>query len=203
MAEARGYNISYNGTYPKNTTNLTARITEIRDLGADILIGGTYFSDSVLIVETCRALNYTPDAIFTTIGPSDEQFGVSLGNDSLYVWSGVHFHKDLPLARNWTDSYHDAYGSWPDYHAAGGYSICQVLGMAVGSTGSLNNSILADHIRSNTFQTVIGDLDFGADGVPDYGMVTIQWQMVGGTPQSVIVYPTASATVAPVFPMPA
>ncbi len=202
LAEERGYNVIYNETYPAGTPNLTSQITEIKNLGADVLIGGTYFDDSIQMVQTCKKVNYTPEAIFTTIGPADEEFGETLDDDSLYIWTGAHFHRELPASKDWSERYKVKYNRWPDYHAAGGYSICQVLEQSVRATKSTDNTVICDYIHNNTYRTVIGQLNFKQNGLSDYAMLTIQWQPVESIPQNEIVYPLELATNEPIYPMP-
>jgi branched-chain amino acid transport system substrate-binding protein len=44
------------------------------------------------------------------------------------------------------------------------YAQLQVLQQAVTATESLDDARLGDHIRANTFKTVVGDLKFGSNG---------------------------------------
>ena len=44
------------------------------------------------------------------------------------------------------------------------YAAGQILARAVEETKSLDHDKLAAHLRANTFQTVAGDIAFGADG---------------------------------------
>ena len=44
------------------------------------------------------------------------------------------------------------------------YAYMQVLGDAVEAVGSLEQEALADYIRDNTFETIVGPVDFGPNG---------------------------------------
>jgi branched-chain amino acid transport system substrate-binding protein len=44
------------------------------------------------------------------------------------------------------------------------YAEMQILEAAVRAVGSLDDAKLADHLRTNTFQTVVGDIKFGDRG---------------------------------------
>src|SRR4029077_4688542 len=50
------------------------------------------------------------------------------------------------------------------YMAPWAYAQLQVLQQAVEATKSLDDAKLAEHIRTHTFQTVVGDVKFGAKG---------------------------------------
>ena len=44
------------------------------------------------------------------------------------------------------------------------YAYLQILGQAVEDTGSLDQDVLANHIRTSEFDTVVGTVAFGSDG---------------------------------------
>jgi branched-chain amino acid transport system substrate-binding protein len=50
------------------------------------------------------------------------------------------------------------------YMAPWGYAQLQVLGQAIEATKSLEDAKLADYMRSATFKTVVGDIQFGSNG---------------------------------------
>jgi branched-chain amino acid transport system substrate-binding protein len=50
------------------------------------------------------------------------------------------------------------------YLAPWAYAQLQVLQHAIESTGSLDDETLASYMRSRTFSTVVGDIEFGLDG---------------------------------------
>jgi len=59
------------------------------------------------------------------------------------------------------------------------YAELQVLGEAIDGTQSLDQTKLADYIRSHTFQTIVGDVTFGKDGEWSKPRVLeVQWQNI-------------------------
>jgi branched-chain amino acid transport system substrate-binding protein len=81
-------------------------------------------------------------------------------------------------------------GVEPEYHSAGGYACGQVLQQAVEATGSLDNHKLREAVLNMTFDTVMGQLRFGDDGLPVASFPVAQWQ--NGVPE--LVYPDAAKT---------
>jgi branched-chain amino acid transport system substrate-binding protein len=59
------------------------------------------------------------------------------------------------------------------------YADLQVLGEAVSETQSVDQTKLADYIRSHTFKTIVGDVSFGKDGEwAKPRVLEVQWQNV-------------------------
>ena len=62
------------------------------------------------------------------------------------------------------------------------YARMQVLGDAIEATKSLDQQKIADYIRNNTFNTVVGDVKFGKKGEWDKARIlTVQFQNISGT----------------------
>src|SRR5437764_14978748 len=62
-----------------------------------------------------------------------------------------------------------------------GYAYLQVLGQAVEATKGLNDDKLADYVRNNTFQTVVGDVKFGKGGEwAQSRVLQVQFQHIKG-----------------------
>jgi branched-chain amino acid transport system substrate-binding protein len=59
------------------------------------------------------------------------------------------------------------------------YANLQVLGAAVEGAKTLDQTQLADYIRSHPFKTIVGDITFGKDGEwPKPRVLEIQWQNI-------------------------
>ena len=68
------------------------------------------------------------------------------------------------------------------YLAPWAYADLQVLGEAVQGSGGLDQDKIADYIRSHTFKTVVGDVQFGKKGEwAKSRIMTIQFQNITST----------------------
>jgi len=68
------------------------------------------------------------------------------------------------------------------YLAPWAYADLQVLGDAVEGTKSLDQDKIADYIRTHTFKTVIGDVEFGEKGEwKKARLMTVQFQNIAST----------------------
>jgi branched-chain amino acid transport system substrate-binding protein len=67
------------------------------------------------------------------------------------------------------------------YIAPWGYAQLQVLEQAVTATKSLDDDTLADYIRKSTFNTLVGDVTFGAQGEwAESRVLQVQFQHIKG-----------------------
>jgi branched-chain amino acid transport system substrate-binding protein len=96
------------------------------------------------------------------------------------------------MSKKFDTDFRSLYSAVPEYHSAGGYACGQVLHQAVEATGSLDNSKLREAVLSMTFDTVMGQLRYGDDGLPVASFPVAQWQ--DGTPE--LVYPPEAKTAA-------
>jgi len=200
-AEEAGLEVKFFESYPKGTTDFKPILQPFKDENVDIVYGGGYFQDSVLLVKTCKELNYNPMAIWSSVGPGMVDFGDELGTDADIVCCGVHFDVTSPYegVPEFVDEFENRYNKTPGYHAAGAYATCQVLEEAINETESLDQKVLRDYVASHTISTILGNLSWDERGVPAEAMLTIQWQ----DGKTVIVWPPEAKTGEFVFPKPA
>jgi len=200
QAEAMGMQVVLEEKYTAGTTDFTPLIAKAKAAGAEVLFGGTYFPDSVGLVSVSSELNYSPKAMWLSVGPSEPEFGTELGELANYIWCGVHWEPTsrLPGIAEFVARYSARWGRDPDYHAARAYTSCEILQQAVEETGSFDNVVLGEYIRTHTFQTVQGSLKFDETGVPLEAMIQIQWQ----DGQKQVVHPDDAATAQGIYPMP-
>jgi branched-chain amino acid transport system substrate-binding protein len=95
-----------------------------------------------------------------------------------------------PMSRKFDADFRALFGVEPEYHSAGGYACGQVLQQCVEAAGSLDNAALREQALKLTFETVMGPLRYGEDGLPVATFPVAQWQ--NGKPE--IVFPEEAQT---------
>ena len=190
-AKRAGLKIVYDQAYPPATTDYSPIVRGIQGTSPDIVYVGAYPPDSVGIV---RAAN--------EIGLRTKMFGgsmVGLWSTSIKMQLGpllngiVNFETWQPVKSLATP---EALAFLQKYQAravaAGvdplGYSVppfaysrMQVLGQAIEGVGSLDQTKLADYLRSHTFDTVAGGVAFGPNGEwTEPRVLAVQFQDVVG-----------------------
>ncbi len=199
-AKKLGLEIVLHEEYPKEAKDLTPLLTKVKELNPDVLVGGTYFPDAVLIVKTLKQLNWRPKIVFLTVGPAMPEFWETLGQDANGIMGESWWEPTAPWkgVKEFVQAFREKYGKDPDYHAACAYAACQVIEAAVKAVGSLDQDKIAEWIRTHTIETIVGPLKYTEAGYPTLGPLLIQWQ--NGT--RVIIMPKDAATGEAIYPLP-
>jgi branched-chain amino acid transport system substrate-binding protein len=173
-AKSLGLKIVYDKTYPPSTTDFSSIVRAIQATNPDLVVVCSYPPDSVGIVRAVNEIGFKPKMIGgAMVGLQATAIKTQLG-PLLNGWTNYDFWLPVPkmhfadvdeLMKSY-QSKAQAEGVDPlgYYMAPWAYAQLQVLQQAVEATKSLDDAKLAEHIRTSTFQTVVGDVKFGAKG---------------------------------------
>ncbi len=176
--------------YPAKATDVSSVLTKVRDANPDMLIGGSYLPDGVLITRQSKELGVNPKLFSFSVGAAQPDFAAGLGADANFVLGPSMWEPEIQTPGNqaFVDEYRAKFpGRDPDYHSATGYSACQVLEAAVRAVGSLDREAIRDQLVSLQMETVL----------PGKYQVTEQGQMIGHIPLTVQWQNGAKVIVAP------
>jgi len=187
-----GLNVVYDKTYPPTTTDFTPIIRAIQATNPDVVYFASYPPDSVGLIRTMHEIGLnTKMCCGTMTGPQSTSIKTSLGP----MLNGIitfDFWLPAPTLRfpgvmEFLKRYQEqAAGKGVDplgyYLAPWAYADLQVLGQAVEGAKSLDQDKIADYIRTHTFKTVVGDVEFGEKGEwKKARLMTVQFQNITGT----------------------
>ncbi|MDQ3514497.1 MAG: amino acid ABC transporter substrate-binding protein [Chloroflexota bacterium] len=200
--EEGGIEVLLKEIYPQEATDVSSVLTRIRDEDPDMLIGGSYLPDSVLIVRQAKELGVNPRLYAFSVGAAQPEFVENLGADADYVLGPSMWEAEIETPGNaeFLAAYQQLHGRDPDYHAATGYAGCQILEAAVNAAGSLDTEAVTEQLRTLVMPTVLP----GEYRVDETGQqvghipLSVQWQ--GGL--KVIVAPENLATGQIILPTP-
>src|SRR5215467_13370466 len=189
--KAAGLKIVYDKRYPPATTDFAPIVRAIQAANPDIVAIFSYPPDSVGFVRAVNEISYKPKmigcgmvglqatAIKTQLGPLLNGFvnyDFWLPIDKLNFPGVAEFLKRYQ-ARAAAEGV-DVLGY---YIAPWGYAQLQILEQAVTATKSLDDDTLADYIRKSTFNTLVGDVTFGAQGEwAESRVLQVQFQHIKG-----------------------
>ncbi|HEY7029756.1 MAG TPA: amino acid ABC transporter substrate-binding protein [Thermomicrobiales bacterium] len=178
--EATGIEVVVNEKYPAKATDVSSVLTKVRDANPDLLIGGSYLPDSVLITRQSKELGVNPRLFAFSVGAAQPDFVESLGADAEYVlgpsmWEPVI---ETPGNAEFVAAYRQKFNRDPDYHSAAGYAACQVLERAVANVGAIDLDKIRDELLKMEMPTILP----GTYKVDETGKMighiplTVQWQ---------------------------
>ena len=173
-ATADGFKIIYDKSYPPATTDFAPTVRAIQAANPDIVFVAAYPPDTVGIVRAAHEIGLKPKMFGGTmigllITPIKTQLGPIL--DGLVIMQSFvpapSFN--FPGVADVLKRYRAiaagekidplGYGFVPFGYAAG-----QVLAQAVEGAKSLDSDKLGAYIHSHKFETVVGEVQYGADG---------------------------------------
>jgi branched-chain amino acid transport system substrate-binding protein len=190
-AKRLGLRIVYDRTYPPAMVEFSSIIRAVQATNADLVFIGSYPPDSAGIVRAAlegnlKAKMFGGGMIGLQYAVLKQQFGEGLNGlvnlETFVREPTVRF----PGTEEFIAKYRErAPAAQVDplghYVAPMIFSGMQVIEQAVTAVGSVDNDKLADHMHKAKFSTVLGDIQFGADGEWTQGRILMtQFQKVKG-----------------------
>jgi branched-chain amino acid transport system substrate-binding protein len=190
-AKKFGWNVVYDKTYPPNTTDFSPVIRAIQAAEPDAVFVASYPLDSVGMVRAANEVGlktklFGGGMVGLQTTSVKQQLGSLLNGIVNYDFWIPAKTMQFPGVLDFIKQYQDkAAGAGVDplgyYLAPWAYSYMQVLAAAVTGAGGLDQQKIADFLRDNTFNTVMGDIKFGEDGeLAESHAVMVQYQHVTG-----------------------
>jgi branched-chain amino acid transport system substrate-binding protein len=183
--------IVYDKTYPPSTTDYAPIIRAVQATNPDIVVVCSYPPDSVGIIRAVNEVGFRPKMIGGgMVGPQNTAIKAQLGP----LLNGVvNYDFWLPVPKMMFPGVADLINKYQAravsegvdalgyYMAPQAYAQLQVLQQAIEATKSLDDQKLADYIRANTFQTVLGGVKFGEGGEwAQSRVLQVQFQNIKG-----------------------
>lgn len=201
-ARSKGMSIVLQEKYPARVTDVSSLITKLKSVNPDVIVGGSYEPDSVLITRQAKELDLNPRLLAFSVGAAMPDFAQSLGAAADYVLGPSMWEPELktPGNKEFFDSYKKKWNREPDYHSATGFAGGQILEAAVKKANSLDREKLRDALSTLETTTMLP----GKYKVDETGMqtahtpVVIQWQ----GKEKPMVWPDTLATGKVKLPMP-
>jgi len=188
-----GFKTVYDKTYPPSTVDYTPIVRAIKATNPDIVFVASYPPDSVGMLRAVHEVGLQPKILgggmvglmFTTVMTS---MGPLLNGVVNYdFWAPEPPFLAISGIKEFLKEYQaraekagvDPLGYYlPPYS----YAVGQVLGQAVEATKGTDQQKIADYIRANEFNTVVGKIKFGKNGEWAKGRtLMVQYQKIQGT----------------------
>ena len=184
-AKIFGTKIVYDKTFPPGTTDFSPIVRAVQASNADIVIFCSYPLSSVGLVLAINELNYKPKIVGgAMVGLQATVFKQKLGpklNGIINYETWVPSEKMMAPAVEFFKKYQakaGAEGVDPlGYYLGGwGYAYISVLGDAVTGAKSIEDDKIADYLRKNNFNTIMGNWSYGPGGEwTKSGMMQVQY----------------------------
>jgi branched-chain amino acid transport system substrate-binding protein len=174
LSKQRGLRIVYDRSYPPTTVDFTPTLRSIQAARPDLIFIGSYPPDSNGILRAASELRITAQMFGGgMIGPQIAAVQAQLGPilNNLVTWDiySPEPTMNFPGIRAFQEKYRaraaqeqvDVLGNYLQPYA---YAQMQVVEQALNRVGKVDQAALAKDMHGSIFNTVVGDIRFGANG---------------------------------------
>lgn len=217
-AKKLGYEIVFKRTYPKEVSDLTPLLSDLKAARADIVIGGGHLGDGQLFTQQMADLGINPRAFSLVAAVTLPAFQEALKGKAEGVMGPSHWEPGVTFSREKAEKagqtwigpsqeefirlFKEAVGKdlTPEYHAAEAGASILALVLGIEKANSLDSDKVRAALGEITFASFYGGWDIDETGKQvGHDMVDAQWQ--GGKLK--IIWPEDAATAKPLHPKPA
>jgi len=198
-----GLNLVLYEAYPVGMKDMVSLVRKARDSGAEVLAGGGYTDDGILMAKAALSLKWAPKAIWHMADFGYPDFRNALGKNAAWHCGDTEW---LPTA-NWpgnkqfVEAFRKEYGKEPEWLAAAGYGGCQILEETVKRAGSVEDrKAIRDAMFSIERDTVFAHYKVRPLDSPDAGLqvgatrIGMQYQVEDGELVNKVIYPKDIST---------
>jgi branched-chain amino acid transport system substrate-binding protein len=193
-----GVETVYRETYTADTTNFDSIANGVKSRKPDLVVIGSQFEDGIGMMRALRKVNFTPKWLYQSNAPSfGTQYadGVGVENTEGVFYAVSHSQEaTTPGNEEFVAKYQEMFGgeTVPE-DAADAYAAAEVLQATVEANETVERADqlkLADWLRENEVETILGPLSWDETGAPTGEFLIGQWQ----NGKAEIVLPEEAAT---------
>ncbi len=187
IIDKQGLKKVYDQNYPPTTTDFSSVIRAVRAAKPDMVFVASYPNDSAGIVKAAHEIGLGPQVVIFGGAMVGLQFTPIMANLGSLLNGIVNYHTyvpgmKLPGVEDFFKRYSvkaaeakvDPLGHYlPPFN----YAIGQMLEQAINATKSIQDRAIADYLRKNEMQTIVGPIRFDENGErANQRMITIQFR---------------------------
>jgi branched-chain amino acid transport system substrate-binding protein len=171
FAKEKGLQVVYEGKYPKDVKDLSSILVEAKSKKPDMLLGGTYFNDGLLITKQMKEQNFSVKMLGLSVGPQLPAYTQNLGKDANFVmgcewWTPYSPWKDdfFGTAKEYAQKMKARFGYEPSYHPTSASVAGYVLQLAIEKAQTLDVTKVTETLRNMKVTTVWGPMAWNKKG---------------------------------------
>ena len=179
-----GIETVYRETYTTDTTNFDSIANDVKAANPDLVVAGTQFEDGIGLMRAFQKVNFQPQWLYQTNAPSfGDQYseGIGVENTEGVFYAVSHSPEaETPGNADFVAKYQEMFGgdTVPE-DAADAFAAGEVLQATVEANETVakeDQLKLADWLRENDVETILGPLTWDETGAPTGEFLIGQWQ---------------------------
>jgi len=171
-----GFELVYDKSYPLGTPDLSPVMKGAKAANPDAFVAWSYPPDTFGLAKQAIIEDLDVSVYYSAVATSFPAYFGANGSKIDNVLGAGGTNVDDPKIAAYRKAHEEVTGKTADYWAsANTYAALEVLGQAIEGAGTLDRDAVTDYIKNNSFDTVMGELNF-EDNV-SYKFWTVgQWQ---------------------------
>jgi branched-chain amino acid transport system substrate-binding protein len=154
-----GFDLIYDRSYPVEPQDMTAIMTEVKQLNPDSFVAFSYPPDTIAITERARALSFNPKVFYTAVGTAFPLYKQRFGADVEGVMGLGGWNADGPEGKAYFKRHMEMTGQEPDRWASPvTYASLQMLQQAIERAGKIDRVAVIKELQTGTFETILGQV---------------------------------------------
>lgn len=174
--EAAGFEIVYDKSYPLGTPDLSPIVKGAKDSNPDAFIAWSYPPDTFALTEQAIIQDLNVKMFYTAVATCFPAYGGKFGSKINGVFGAGGVNQDSADIQGYFKAHKEITGKDADgWASANTYVSLQILQQAIEGAGTKDRAAVVDYIKANTFDTIMGPINFENQISNRYWTVG-QWQ---------------------------
>ena len=175
--EEAGFEIVYETSYPLGTQDLSPVIKGAKDANPDAFVAWSYPPDTFGLTEQAMIEGLAPKAFYTAVATAFPAYSGRFGAAAEGVLGAGGVFADGDAFKEYAARHMEVTGQAPDFWAsAPAYASFDILRQAIEGAGSTDKAAVAEYIANNSFDTIIGPVEWDENNSNAKYWTVGQWQ---------------------------
>jgi len=171
-----GYTFAMDEPWAVGAKDYSAQIIKAKTQGVDAILIFGADTDVITFVRQMKENNLSVKYFHGWKGAWAGEFWKALGKDAQYILCDGFWSMDFPFpgAKELGERY---YNQFKKHSVSVGalYGLCQILWQAIEKAGTLDSAKVRQAVLDNEFETVMGKVNYGKNGVAVFESTASQW----------------------------
>lgn len=175
--EAAGFEIVYDTSYPLGTQDLSTVVKGAKATAPDAFVAWSYPPDTFGLTEQAQIEGLNPPAFYTAVATAFPGYKARFGDKVEGILGIGGVHADGKAFQDYAARHKALTGADPDFWASATvYATYQILEQSIEAVGTIDNAKIIEHIKTNSFDTVVGPMEFDENNNNTAFWTVGQWQ---------------------------
>ncbi len=176
VGKKHGVKFTFDKSLPVGSKDYTKQIKKLKEMDVDAILIFASTEDCVRLVRQMKEHDYSVPYFHGLKGTWSGEFWKTMGKDAQYILCDGFWSMDYPYwgSKQLGERYHEEFGTY-SVSIGATYALCQILFQAIEKAGTLDGAKVREAVLADTYETVMGPVSYGLDGVAVFPCTASQW----------------------------